>query len=86
VLAVPALVYVVGLGVHEATTVSLAVVAGVAATGAIGQVFIGFRTHTGDRAQSRRRLLIPVEPHTRAGAASIGDLGAARSSPFQWLR
>jgi hypothetical protein len=43
VLAVPALVYVVGLGVHAATTVSLAVVA---ATGAIGQVFIGFRTHT----------------------------------------
>lgn len=37
VLAVPALVYVVGLGVHEATTVSLAVVAAAAATGAIGQ-------------------------------------------------
>lgn len=37
VLAVPALVYVVGLGVHEATTASLAVVAAAAATGAIGQ-------------------------------------------------
>jgi uncharacterized membrane protein YfcA len=37
VLAVPALVYVVGLGVHEATTVSLAVVAAAAATGAVGQ-------------------------------------------------
>ncbi len=37
VLAVPALVYVVGLGVHEATTVSLAVVAAAAATGAFGQ-------------------------------------------------
>ncbi|MBS1862824.1 MAG: sulfite exporter TauE/SafE family protein [Actinobacteria bacterium] len=37
VLAVPALVYVVGLGVHEATTVSLAVVAMAAATGAVGQ-------------------------------------------------
>lgn len=37
VLAVPVLVYGVGLGVHEATTVSLAVVAGAAATGAIGQ-------------------------------------------------
>jgi uncharacterized membrane protein YfcA len=37
VLAVPALVYAVGLGVHEATTVSLAVVAAAAATGAVGQ-------------------------------------------------
>jgi uncharacterized membrane protein YfcA len=37
VLAVPALVYVVGLGVHEATTVSLAVVAAAAATGAVAQ-------------------------------------------------
>lgn len=37
VLAVPALVYVVGLGVHEATTVSLAVVSMAAATGAVGQ-------------------------------------------------
>ena len=36
VLAVPVLVYVVGLGVHEATTVSLAVVALAAATGAVG--------------------------------------------------
>ena len=37
VLAVPVLVYAVGLGVHEATTVSLAVVAAGAATGAVGQ-------------------------------------------------
>ena len=37
VLAVPALVYAVGLGVHEATTASLAVVAAGAATGAVGQ-------------------------------------------------
>lgn len=37
VLAVPALVYVIGLGVHEATTVSLAVVALGAATGAVAQ-------------------------------------------------
>jgi uncharacterized membrane protein YfcA len=37
VLAVPVLVYVVGLGVHEATTVSLAVVAMAAATGTVGQ-------------------------------------------------
>lgn len=37
VLAVPALVYAVGLGVHEATTVSLAVVGAAAATGAVGQ-------------------------------------------------
>lgn len=36
VLAVPVLVYVVGLGVHESTTVSLAVVALAAATGAVG--------------------------------------------------
>jgi uncharacterized protein len=38
VLAVPVLVYVVGLGVHEATTVSLAVVAAGATTGAVAQV------------------------------------------------
>lgn len=37
VLAVPVLVYAVGLDVHEATTVSLAVVAAGATTGAIGQ-------------------------------------------------
>ncbi len=37
VLAVPVLVYVVGLGVHEATTASLAVVAAAASTGAVGQ-------------------------------------------------
>jgi uncharacterized membrane protein YfcA len=37
VLAVPVLVYAVGLGVHEATTVSLAVVSLGAATGAVGQ-------------------------------------------------
>ena len=37
VLAVPALVYAVGLDVHEATTASLAVVAAGAATGAVGQ-------------------------------------------------
>ncbi len=38
VLALPVLVYAVGLGVHEATTVSLAVVAAGAATGAAGQI------------------------------------------------
>jgi len=37
VLAVPVLVYAVGLGVHEATTVSLAVVSLGAAVGAVGQ-------------------------------------------------
>jgi uncharacterized membrane protein YfcA len=37
VLAVPVLVYAVGLGVHEATTVSLAVVSGAAAVGGVGQ-------------------------------------------------
>jgi uncharacterized protein len=37
VLAVPVLVYAVGLGVHEATTVSLAVVGGAATIGAVGQ-------------------------------------------------
>ncbi len=37
VLAVPVLVYAVGLGVHEATTVSLAVVSLGAAIGAVGQ-------------------------------------------------
>jgi uncharacterized membrane protein YfcA len=37
VLAVPVLVYAVGLGVHEATTASLAVVGGAAAVGAAGQ-------------------------------------------------
>jgi uncharacterized membrane protein YfcA len=41
VLAVPALVYAAGLGVHEATTASLAVVAAGAATGAVGQVSRG---------------------------------------------
>lgn len=38
VLAVPVLVYALGLDVHVATTVSLAVVAAAAATGAAGQV------------------------------------------------
>lgn len=38
VLALPVLVYAVGLGVHEATTVSLAVVAAGATTGAVAQV------------------------------------------------
>jgi uncharacterized protein len=37
VLAVPVLVYAGGLGVHEATTVSLAVVAGAAVVGAVTQ-------------------------------------------------
>lgn len=37
VLAVPVLVYVAGLGAHEATTASLAVVAAGAVTGALGQ-------------------------------------------------
>lgn len=37
VLAVPVLVYALGLGVHEATTASLAVVGVAAVTGAIGQ-------------------------------------------------
>lgn len=38
VLAVPVLVYAVGLDVHEATTVSLAVVAAATATGALSQL------------------------------------------------
>lgn len=37
VLAVPALVYAVGMGVHEATTASLAVVGAAASVGAVGQ-------------------------------------------------
>lgn len=37
VLAVPVLVYGLGLGVHEATTASLAVVGAAATTGAVGQ-------------------------------------------------
>ncbi len=37
VLAVPVLVYAIGLGVHEATTVSLAVVSGAATVGGVGQ-------------------------------------------------
>lgn len=41
VLALPALVYAVGLDVHAATTVSLAVVAAGASTGAVGQALRG---------------------------------------------
>ncbi|MBJ7471044.1 MAG: sulfite exporter TauE/SafE family protein [Solirubrobacteraceae bacterium] len=41
VLAVPVLVYAVGLDVHEATTVSLAVVAAATATGAVTQMRSG---------------------------------------------
>ncbi len=41
VLALPVLVYGVGLGVHEATTVSLAVVAAGATTGAVAQISRG---------------------------------------------
>lgn len=41
VLALPVLVFVVGLDVHEATTVSLAIVAAGAATGALSQIRAG---------------------------------------------
>lgn len=60
VLAVPVLVYAVGLDVHEATTVSLAVVAAAAATGAIGQM--------------RRGAVCWSSAAWFAGAAAIGSL------------
>jgi hypothetical protein len=63
VLAVPVLVYAVGLDVHEATTVSLAVVAGAAATGAIGQ--------------ARRGAICWTSAAWLAAAAAIGGIGGA---------
>src|SRR6476620_8225065 len=63
VLAVPALVYAVGLDVHAATTASLAVVAAGAATGAIGQV--------------RRGAVCWSSAAWFAAAASVGSIGGA---------
>ena len=60
VLAVPVLVYVVGLDVHEATTVSLAVITGAGAVGAIGQ--------------SRRGAVCWASAAWFAGAAAIGSV------------
>jgi uncharacterized protein len=60
VLAVPALVYAVGLGVHEATTVSLAVVSVGAATGAVGQ--------------ARRGAVCWSSAAWFAGAAALGSV------------
>ena len=60
VLAVPVLVYAVGLDVHEATTVSLAVVAAAATTGAIGQ--------------TRRGAVCWSSAAWFAGAAALGSL------------
>lgn len=60
VLAVPVLVYIVGLDVHEATTVSLAVVAAAAATGAVGQV--------------RRGAVCWSSAAWFAGSAAVGSL------------
>lgn len=63
VLAVPVLVYVVGLDVHEATTTSLAVLVAAAATGAIGQ--------------ARRGTVCWSSAAWFAGAAAVGSLGGA---------
>lgn len=63
VLAVPILVYAVGLGVHEATTVSLAVVAGAAATGAVGQ--------------ARRGSVCWTSAAWLSAAAAVGGIGGA---------
>jgi len=60
VLAVPALVYGVGLGVQEATTVSLAVVAAAALTGAV--------------AQTRRGAVCWTSALWFAGAAALGSV------------
>ena len=60
VLAVPVLVYAVGLGVHEATTASLAVVAAGAATGAVGQ--------------ARRGAVCWTSAAWFAAAASLGSI------------
>ncbi len=63
VLAVPVLVYAVGLGVHEATTASLAVVAAAASTGAVGQ--------------ARRHTICWTSAAWFSGAAALGGaLGA----------
>jgi uncharacterized membrane protein YfcA len=63
VLAVPVLIYIVGLDVHEATTVSLAVVAAAAATGAAGQM--------------RRGAVCWSSAAWFAGAAAVGSLVGA---------
>lgn len=60
VLAVPVLVYGVGLGVQEATTASLAVVGAAASTGAVGQ--------------ARRGLVCWSSAAWFAGAAAFGGL------------
>lgn len=61
VMAVPVLIYAVGLDVHEATTVSLAVVAAAAATGAI--------------AQARRGAVCWTSAAWFAGSAAAGSVG-----------
>lgn len=63
VLAVPVLVYAVGLSVHEATTASLAVVAAAAATGAVGQ--------------ARRGTVCWSSAAWFAAAAALGGLAGA---------
>ena len=63
VLAVPALVYAVGLDVHAATTASLAIVAAGAATGAVGQ--------------ARRGAVCWTSAAGFAAAASLGSVGGA---------
>jgi uncharacterized protein len=60
VLALPVLVYVVGLDVHEATTVSLAVVTGAGTVGAI--------------AQSQRGAVCWASAAWFAGAAAVGSV------------
>ena len=63
VLAVPALVYAVGLDVHAATTASLAVVAAGAATGAV--------------AQARRGAVCWTSAAWFAGSAALGSVAGA---------
>jgi uncharacterized membrane protein YfcA len=66
VLAVPALVYGVGLGVQEATTASLAVVAAAAATGAV--------------AQSRRGAVCWSSALWFASAAALGSVAGTMAN------
>jgi uncharacterized membrane protein YfcA len=61
VMAVPVLVYAVGLDIHEATTVSLAVVAAAAATGAVSQ--------------ARRGAVCWTSAAWFAGSAAVGSVG-----------
>ncbi len=63
VLAVPVLVYVLGLDVHEATTTSLAIVAAASAAGALGQ--------------ARRGTICWASAGWFSGAAAVGSLGGS---------